>query len=149
MKNSTKSYSIKINQDVYNIKVVILSSTEVSVIVRGKKFNFMLPQSYLNHPKFTVLANKKSTHVTVKQQQQQKTFFTNDESVVRSIMPGRVVTINVKEGDSIQEGQAVVTIESMKMENVITSKCSGIVKKINVTEGDNTQRGESLIEIEV
>src|SRR5690606_28372073 len=45
-------------------------------------------------------------------------------------MPGVITSIAVKEGDEVQEGQALATVEAMKMENVLRAERRGIVKKI-------------------
>lgn len=55
---------------------------------------------------------------------------------ILSPMPGNVVRILVKEGDTVQEGADVIVLESMKMENYISTKSSGTVKEIKVSEQD-------------
>jgi len=55
---------------------------------------------------------------------------------ILSPMPGTVVRILVKEGDTVQEGENVIVLESMKMENHISTKSSGSVKEIKVSEQD-------------
>lgn len=55
---------------------------------------------------------------------------------ISSPMPGTVVRILVKEGDTVQEGESVIVLESMKMENHISTKYSGTVEEIQVSEQD-------------
>ena len=62
-------------------------------------------------------------------------------------MPGRVMSIKVKVGDTVKKGQEVVTLEAMKMENSLESDFDGTVKRIFVAEGDNIPAGEKMIEI--
>ncbi|MDR1555473.1 MAG: carboxylase [Tannerellaceae bacterium] len=69
--------------------------------------------------------------------------------VVVSPMPGNVFKILVKPGDLIVQGQEVVILESMKMENSITSDYAGTVKRILTKTGANVPTGGRLIEIEV
>lgn len=52
-------------------------------------------------------------------------------------LPGVILKILVKEGDSVDQGQPVATMEAMKMENNIESPIAGTVRKISVSEGDN------------
>ena len=47
-------------------------------------------------------------------------------------MPGLIVKISVEEGDEVQEGQALATVEAMKMENVLRAERQSVVKKVNV-----------------
>ena len=52
-------------------------------------------------------------------------------------LPGKVISLKVKEGDTVNAGDEVVILEAMKMENSITSDFSGTVQQISVAEGDN------------
>jgi len=63
-------------------------------------------------------------------------------------MPGLIVKINVSEGDEVQEGQALATVEAMKMENVLRAERKGIVKKIAATAGASLKVDEVIIEFE-
>lgn len=67
---------------------------------------------------------------------------------VTSPMPGKVVEILVKEGDKVKEGDVVLIVEAMKMENEIHAPISGTVKEIYVKPGDNVNPDEALIRIE-
>lgn len=68
-------------------------------------------------------------------------------SAVISPMPGVILDIKVKEGDSISEGQAVVILEAMKMENEIVSEFTGTVSAIRVKKGDTVDTDAVLVEI--
>lgn len=68
-------------------------------------------------------------------------------SAVVSPMPGVILDIKVKEGDSISEGQAVVILEAMKMENEIVSEFTGTVSAIRVKKGDTVDTDAVLVEI--
>jgi len=70
------------------------------------------------------------------------------DSDVTSPMPGRIVSINVAEGDQVEAGDTVLTVEAMKMENPVHAPVSGVVKAIYVSESDNVNPDECLIEIE-
>lgn len=68
-------------------------------------------------------------------------------SAVVSPMPGVILDIKVKEGDSVSEGQAVVILEAMKMENEIVSEFTGTVSAIRVKKGDTVDTDAVLVEI--
>jgi len=63
-------------------------------------------------------------------------------------MPGLVVSISVKEGDEIQEGQTLATVEAMKMENILRAERKAKVKKINAKPGDSLAVDEVIMEFE-
>ncbi len=63
-------------------------------------------------------------------------------------MPGLIVKIDVAEGDEVQEGQALCTVEAMKMENILRAERKGIVAKINAGPGDSLAVDEVIMEFE-
>ena len=63
-------------------------------------------------------------------------------------MPGLVVKIDVEEGQEVQEGQALCTIEAMKMENILRAEKKGTVSKINVAAGDSLAVDEIILEFD-
>jgi propionyl-CoA carboxylase alpha chain len=63
-------------------------------------------------------------------------------------MPGLVVKINVAEGDEVQEGQALATVEAMKMENILKAERRGVVKKITASAGASLKVDEVIMEFE-
>ena len=72
----------------------------------------------------------------------------NDKSRLVSPMPGKVVKINVKEGDEVAEGMIMVVVEAMKMENNIVAMAKAKVKKVFVAEGQMVDNKMQLIELE-
>ena len=65
---------------------------------------------------------------------------------LKAPMPGRVLKIFVKEGDEIQIGDNVLSLEAMKMENILKAEGIGTVSKICISEGDVVDKGAVLIE---
>jgi propionyl-CoA carboxylase alpha chain len=63
-------------------------------------------------------------------------------------MPGLIVKVNVEVGQEVQEGQALCTVEAMKMENILRAERKGIVSKINATAGDSLAVDEVIMEFE-
>ncbi len=61
-------------------------------------------------------------------------------------MPGLLVSILVKENDSVEEGQALAVIEAMKMENIIKSEKKSVIKKVNCKEGDSLEVDQVILE---
>ena len=69
-------------------------------------------------------------------------------AVVKSPLPGSIVKVMVKPGDSIKKGDTLLTMESMKMENVVASEYTGTVKNVLVQAGQNVMQDDKLVEIE-
>ncbi|HID67041.1 MAG TPA: acetyl/propionyl-CoA carboxylase subunit alpha, partial [Roseibacterium sp.] len=63
-------------------------------------------------------------------------------------MPGLVVKIDVQEGDDVQEGQALCTVEAMKMENILRAEKRGVVMKINAGPGDSLAVDDVIMEFQ-
>ena len=63
-------------------------------------------------------------------------------------MPGQVVRVLVSEGDQIMEGQRLVVVEAMKMENELCAKRGGRVKQVVVREGQSVEVGRLLVVVE-
>ena len=63
-------------------------------------------------------------------------------------MPGLVVKLDVAVGDEVQEGQALCTIEAMKMENILRAERKGVVSKVNASVGDSLAVDDVIMEFE-
>jgi geranyl-CoA carboxylase alpha subunit len=67
---------------------------------------------------------------------------------VRAAMNGRVVAVLVGQGERVEAGQPVMTLEAMKMEHVHTAPVAGIISAIDVAEGEQVTTGKIVAEIE-
>jgi biotin carboxyl carrier protein len=70
------------------------------------------------------------------------------EQRVTAPMPGRVVRVLVKAGDTVAARQGLVVVEAMKMENELSAPRGGQVKEVAVTEGASVERGRLLVIVE-
>lgn len=68
--------------------------------------------------------------------------------IIKCPMPGLVVKIDVEEGQSVEDGDKLCTVEAMKMENIIRSETSGVIKKIFCKESDSLAADQVMIEFE-
>jgi biotin carboxyl carrier protein len=69
------------------------------------------------------------------------------EGGITAPMPGLIIAVKVKEGDTVQAGHVLLVMEAMKMENAITASYNGTVTKICVREGDSISEGDLLVEV--
>jgi biotin carboxyl carrier protein len=66
---------------------------------------------------------------------------------VSAPLPGTILEVAVREGDSVTAGQVLVIIEAMKMENEITSPQSGIIAQVLVSKGASVNTGDVMLVI--
>lgn len=67
---------------------------------------------------------------------------------LKAPMPGLVLEILVREGDEIEEGQNIVSLEAMKMENILKSTGKGKIAAIKVSKGDAVEKDQTLVVFE-
>lgn len=97
-----------------------------SLCINGTKYRTTLTEKYKNRKKW-VEPDKKS---------------------VCAFIPGTIVKVCVKEGQTVTEGDNLFVLEAMKMKNHIVSPISGKIKHINVKSGDLVERQQLLLVLE-
>lgn len=70
------------------------------------------------------------------------------EAVSRAPMPGSVISVAVQPGETVERGQPLLVIESMKMETTISATCAGIVQALHVGLGQTFERDAPLVTLE-
>ncbi|WP_281614596.1 acetyl-CoA carboxylase biotin carboxyl carrier protein subunit [Flammeovirga sp. SubArs3] len=70
------------------------------------------------------------------------------ENIIKAPMPGKVIELLCKVGDTVATGDNLIILEAMKMENILKAPLSGTIKKITAKEGESVEKGSLLIEIE-
>lgn len=63
-------------------------------------------------------------------------------------MPGKILELLIADGETVEEGQPVLILEAMKMENELKSPSNGVVSKLHIQQGDNVEKNQLLIDIE-
>ena len=133
------SFKYTINGNVYKVVVNRIEDTLAEVEVNGTSYKVEM-----NKPtkKQIVTINRPvQTTVAPVSKPQQATGATT----LRSPLPGVILEIFCKVGDTVKKGQKVMILEAMKMENTINAEKDGIVKEINVNKGDSVLEGAGLI----
>lgn len=67
-----------------------------------------------------------------------------DGTKTEAPMPGNIIEVRANEGDTVAEGDVVIILEAMKLENEIMAPCAGKILSINVSKGDMVNSGDIL-----
>jgi biotin carboxyl carrier protein len=65
---------------------------------------------------------------------------------IKAPMPGLIIDLRVKEGDTVMPGDALLILEAMKMENMIKASAQSVVRSVKVKKGDSVEKNQVLIE---
>lgn len=128
-KNNFSSFDM--NGKTYQCEITQRNQNRIMVKVNGVEYKFSLESifSYLRH---SILNKGEEGDLG---------------NNITSPMPGKIVDIFVSEGDLINEGEPILNLEAMKMQNEITAPCNGMVQKISVKPGQTVMQDELLVEI--
>ena len=107
----------------------------------------LVAKAYLTGVKKAAYAEKVAADPSLKREEKLEIQPITGDTIVAPL-PGRVIELKVKVGDTVAVGQEVAVLEAMKMENSITSDFAGKVKQILVKEGDTVQAEGIIIEVE-
>ncbi|HOD53017.1 MAG TPA: biotin/lipoyl-binding protein [Candidatus Cloacimonadota bacterium] len=137
-----KKYSMKINNENYQARIIEFTGNHAKVDVNGVEFVVELnTDNAATEPK--IVQMEKPVPSVPKMRTDGK--LSND---IKAPIPGVIVNILKKEGDTVHAGDVVVTLEAMKMETEIMADCDGIIQKINVKEKSPVQEGDVLVTIQ-
>ena len=70
------------------------------------------------------------------------------ENEIHAPMPGLILEVNVKAGDTVSEGDSLCVLEAMKMENALGAPRDGVVKAVHIATGETVDKNALLIELE-
>lgn len=142
-----KQYKYKINGNLYNVTVNDIEENIARVEVNGTPYTVEMDKPVKAAPKPVTRpasAPKTSTGAPVVA----RPAATSNKSGIKSPLPGVILDIKVKEGDTVKKGQLIAILEAMKMENNINADKDGVVSAVKVNKGDSVLEGTDLIIIE-
>ena len=146
-----KQYKYKINGNLYNVTVNDPEENIVNVEVNGTPYKVELdkPIKAVATPKpITRPAAAPRTDSGAPVVQRPASGGTGKKDGVKSPLPGVILDIKVKEGDTVKKGQTIIILEAMKMENNINANKDGKISEIKVKQGDSVLEGTDLVIIE-
>lgn len=159
-----KKYKVKVDdshdfqfskEDVSSLDVQKISGYKYHILNGQYSFNAEVLESDFNRKSYSVKINSKVYEVSISNELdlliEEMGLSLGAASVVNDIkapMPGLILVVNVKEGDTLKEGDYLLVLEAMKMENTLTAPRDGVVKSVSVTKGDTVEKNQLLIEME-
>ncbi len=139
-----KEYKYKINGNPYTVTVGEPEKGKVTVEVNGVPYSVELEEE----PK----AAAAPVHPAVTHRPAAKTAAPAQPAATKksekSPLPGIIVAIKVKPGDTVKRGDTLIILEAMKMENNIPATTSGVIKEVCVNTGDSVLDGADLVTYE-
>lgn len=165
------SLEINVNNRTANVELLERDGNNIRISLDGKEYKTDI--EVLENGVYSILLNGISYDVRVLQHDNNKHYNVNlkrhsfdveivdaeskyknnrskgdaeeNENIIFSPMPGKIVKILVKEGTHVKAGQTVVIIEAMKMQSEYKVKKDGVIEKIKVKEGDTVDANQTLI----
>ena len=141
-----KEYRYKINGNLYKVTVGDIEDNNVHVEVNGTAYTVELEKK--SSPKIKPVIRTASTSPATPPSAVTRPTLASSKSGLKSPLPGVILEIKVKEGDTVKRGQTLIVLEAMKMENDIKADRDGKVTAIKVNKGDSILEGTDLIIIE-
>lgn len=144
-----KEYKYKINGNVYKVAIGDIEDNVAQVEVNGMAYRVELEAQKAAAIK-TVQAPRPSAapRTSTGEKVIAKPVVAGSSKAVKAPLPGVVLSIPVKVGQSVKASDTVLLLEAMKMENAIHAGADGVVKEILVNAGDSVLEGNPLIVIE-
>ncbi|MBO5759642.1 MAG: biotin/lipoyl-binding protein [Rikenellaceae bacterium] len=148
-----KDYKLKIHGQEFNVRVENINdaSTEATVNVNGVEYLVEIEGAKpvkVSKPQVTRIPENAPNNPTPATATPSKPAAVSASGTkIACPLPGTVLSIKVKVGDTVSAGQNLMVLEAMKMENNIDSTTSGTVKEICVQAGASVMEGDTLIVI--
>jgi biotin carboxyl carrier protein len=141
---------VEINERVYQVDLQEVDGQRVfTVLVDGRSFEATLT-SENDHLDVIIQGARYQAEVIdehamlLRQAGGESTGLTGDYKL-EAPMPGLVIKVPLAVGDEVGEGDVLLILESMKMQNELRSPQAGVVKAVNVKAGDNVEKREVMI----
>jgi biotin carboxyl carrier protein len=154
--NVNKIYDFDItSQQISNLDAIKDSHSKFHVLQDNKSYKCEITESDFNTKSYKVKVNNSTYNINIINDLDVlikdmgfEVGATKKVNDIKAPMPGLILDINVKVGQEVNEDDALLILEAMKMENVLTSPREGVIKSISVTKGDAVEKNQLLIEFE-
>lgn len=144
-----KNFKFTINGNEYDAEIVSIEENTAEVAVNGVTYSVEIDRKLqtIKTPKLvrTMAVPSTDSHPSVSKTSSPAA--PKGTGSIKSPLPGVILDIYVREGDTVKIGQKLIMLEAMKMENNINADKEGRVSLIKVSKGDSVMEGDILIVI--
>jgi len=145
---------LKIDNKKYNYEISHVNNNTYLLKCGNKYFEIVAEK--VNNEHFSVLLNGYHINAVVRTSLQEMAIHlleeaqtaTHHQFEVKAPMPGMILKVKKQDGDTISQGESIMILEAMKMENDLRAPASGIITGISVEEGKAVEKGTILFSIE-
>jgi biotin carboxyl carrier protein len=130
----TETYDIDIDGETYSIQIDEMENGQLRATVSGVEYIVKLPEGTGSAPAPRRRSSSGGSRVK--------------SGTVSTSIPGKIVTLEIAQGETVVEGQVILILEAMKMQNEVTAPISGTITSVNCSEGDNVEANMALVVIE-
>ena len=163
MPNSLPVYKVKVNEfefaftkeQIDAVDIVKKSPSEFNLIKDHRSVNARLIEADNDARKLTIAVGGENFAIEIKDELDQmldkmgfSTVANKQIKEIKAPMPGLVLEIAVTEGQEVKEGDRILILVAMKMENSILINTRATIKKINVLAGQAVEKGQVLMELD-
>jgi biotin carboxyl carrier protein len=162
MPENNKTFQVKVNDFIFSFdqkeidisNFIKKSSTEFNLIKDNRSVNARLMESDDTGKDTAIEVDGETFNITIKDELDQMLDSMGYSNVsakqvkeIKAPMPGLVIDVSVKEGQEVKEGERILILEAMKMENSIMIHADATIKKIIVSPGQAVDKGQVLVEL--
>lgn len=152
--NILNDVELKIDNKKYGYEIFHVNNN--TYLLKCGNSYFEIVAAKVNNEHFSVLLNGYHFNAVVRTSLQEKAIHLLEESQaatlhqfqVKAPMPGMILKVKKQDGDTISQGESIMILEAMKMENDLRAPASGIITGISVEEGKAVEKGAILFSIE-
>ena len=139
-----RKYKFIINGNDYEAEILGVEDQFISLELNGTPYQVMLNREVVQTktPKVVIQSVPTAAATDVP-----KTAPASALSEIKSPLPGTIIELYCKVGDTVAIGQKILMLEAMKMENNIESDKAGVIKEIRIVKGDAVMEGDVLMTI--
>lgn len=145
-------YQYKVQGVDYDVEIVNVEGNIAKVNVNGIPFEVELKQpinpATMPHKPVVTPPHPQPASTVEAKQEKPAVKESSSGTKITAPLPGTITEIKVKVGDTVKDGDTVVVLEAMKMQNNIEAEGNGTVTAILVNKGDTVMEGDTLITIE-
>ena len=138
-----KSFKFKIHDNNYKVNLLSHEGNNIELEVNGTKYEVKLKEDIKTTKTPTLVRSASKRPV-----EPLKVNPSSSKTKIVAPIPGVILSIDVKVGDTIKVGDRMLVLEAMKMENNIISEKAGVITAIHISSGQQVLQNEIMLELE-